>query len=436
MVFVKFHYLITAIKMRFWFTNKYAILHAIFMLLSALPLLAQNNYSFQKALQTARANNPVLKTRFLDIGIAQTDIVTAKLRPNPVLNNQSLQLVKPYYFAANTPWYDGKNRQVWWQLTKSFQLPSQRKYKIEVADKNVAYSQKVYTETERGLLQDVAGRWVDVWTAKKQLDILKAAKNNTDSLVSINKLRLKNQTITQTDLSRTELLASQYAIQIKSAEQEYLNQLINLKFLLGVQDDVQIDTSDNFAFTFNSTMDSLMQQALANRPDIQTLKLSIDAASSNIKLQKALAYPNPELGAIYNPQNTIPYLGFYATIQIPIFSRNQGEIKKSYLLKQQSEQGLITTQQQIKTEITSAYNSYQTQKINLQNFNGLLNQSTDILNAVKYSYLKGGTTIIDYLEAQRSWLDTQQQYYQTLQIYRQSYIQLLYASGLINQLAQ
>ena len=45
-------------------------------------------------------------------------------------------------------------------------------------------------------------------------------------------------------------------------------------------------------------------------------------------------------------------------------------------------------------------------------------------------------TIIDFLEAQRSWLDTQQQYYETLQLYRQSYIKLLYASGLINKLAQ
>lgn len=406
------------------------------LLCAVLPVAAQTNYSFQKALQTAKANNPVLKTQHFDVGIAETDIITAKLRPNPILNNQSLQLAKPHYFAPNTPWYDGRNHQVWWQLTKPFQLPAQRKYKIEVAEKNVSYSQKIYNETERGLLQDVAGKWIDVWTAKKQLDILQAAKNNTDSLVSINRLRLKNQVITQTDLSRTELLASQYYLQIKSAEQEYRNELLNLKFFLGVQDDVKIDTSDTFVFALSSGMDSLLQEALANRSDIQTLKLSIDAANSNIKLQKALSYPTPELGAIYNPQNKIPYVGFYGTIQIPLFSRNQGEIKKSQLIKQQAEQGLATTQQQIQAEIVTAFNSYQTQKANLQNFDGLLNQSNTILNTVKYAYLRGGTTIIDYLEAQRSWLETRQHYYETLQAYRQSYIQLLYASGLIHQLAQ
>ena len=397
---------------------------------------AQTNYNLQKALQTAKANNPILKTQYFNVNIAEADIVTAKLRPNPVLNNQSLQLMSPSYFPINTHWDNGKNRQVWWQLTKSFQLPAYRKYKIEVAEKNVTFSQKIYNETERGLFQTVASKWVDVWTAKKQYNILLLAKNNTDSLVSINKLRLKNQVITQTDLSRTELLANQFALQIKSADQNYKNELVNLKFLLGVQEQINVDTTDNFIFIFSSSLDSLLQQALSNRTDIQALKSSIDVANSNIKLQKAMALTNPELGAIYNPQNTIPYLGFYATIQIPIFSRNQGEIKKSYLLKQQSEQNLVTTQQQIQAEIANAFNSYQMQKLNLQNFGVLIKQSEDILSSIKYSYLRGGTTIIDYLEAQRSWLDTQQQYFSTLQVYRQSYIQLIYTSGLINKIAQ
>jgi len=106
------------------------------------------------------------------------------------------------------------------------------------------------------------------------------------------------------------------------------------------------------------------------------------------------------------------------------------------LLKQQAEQHLFTIQKQLQTEITNAYASYQLQQQNVQNFQTILEQSQTILDNVKYAYLKGGTTIIDFLEAQRSWLETQQQYYEALQQYRQSNIQLLYATGLINQLAK
>ncbi|MBN9293101.1 MAG: TolC family protein [Flavobacteriia bacterium] len=409
---------------------------SILCVLYCLTASAQTNYTLQQALQTARVNNLVLKTEQLNVSIAQTDIITAKLRPNLVLNNQTIQLMQPSHFPANTSWYNGKNRQVWWQLTKSFQIAGQRKYKIDVANKNVAFAEKNYTERERNLYADVAEKWLEVWTAQKQLDILLTAKSNIDSLVITNQLRYKNQVITQTDLFRTELLSKQYAIQYKTALQEVINRQNELKFLLGIQDNVSIDTADNFLFSIPANIDSLLAQSLQSRSDILTAKSLIEVSNSNIKLQKSLAFPQPELGFIYNPQNTIPYFGIYATIDLPVFNRNQGEIKKSYLLKQQAEQQLFTIQSQLQTEIKTTYASYQLQQQNVQNFQTVLEQSQTILDNVKYTYLKGGTTIIDFLEAQRGWLETQQQYYAALQQYRQSYIQLLYATGLINQLAQ
>lgn len=399
------------------------------------PVYAQTNYTLQKALQTARANNPYLKTEQLNIGIAQTDIITAKLRPNPTLNNQSLQLMQPSQFPANTDWHNGQNRQVWWQLTKPFQVAGQRKYKIDVANKNFSFAEKNYTETERNIFSEVASKWLEVWTAQKQLEIIQIAKSNIDSLVLTNQIRYKNQVITQTDLYRTELLSKQYAIQYKTALQEVINRQNELKFLLGVQEDLSIDASDNFLFTMPQSIDSLLKQSLQNRSDIQTVKSLIDVSNSNIKLQKSLAFPQPELGFIWNPQNTIPYFGIYATVDLPFFNRNQGEIKKSHLLKDQAETQLFTIQSQIQTEISVAFSNYQLHEQNLESFNVLLQQSQTILDNVKYAYLKGGTTIIDFLEAQRSWLETQQQYYDAMQSYRQSYIQLLYATGLINQLA-
>ncbi|HEY0262109.1 MAG TPA: TolC family protein [Chitinophagales bacterium] len=401
-----------------------------------MPVSAQTIYDLQKALQTARANNPILKSEAMNIGVAETDITTAKLRPNLMFNTQDLQLVQSRNFAPNTQWNNNRNNQLWFQLTKQFQIPTVRQNKISVARKGVALQQNLYNETERNLFQDVANKWLDVWAAQKELEILQQAKNNIDTLVAINKERLKNQVITQTDFSRTELLANSYAMQIKTANQLYKTELANLKFMLGERDEIDVDTSENFRTSLSDKLDSLLEEALAQRSDIRAYQASIDVANSNIKLQKSLAIPTPELGVIYNPQNTIQYVGFYGTIALPFFSRNQGEIQKAKLLKSQAEQDLKTSQTQLQTELTNAYNNYETDKQNLQNFTSLLAQSETILSSVKYSYLRGGTTLIDFLEAQRSWLDTRQHYYQTMQQYRQSYIKLLYASGLINKIAQ
>lgn len=419
--------------MVFRFKHAFSIL---FSLLLCFTATAQSNYTLQKALQTARSNNPVLKTEQFNVDAAQAEVTTAKLFINPAFNFNYMNVAAKKYTEPNSNLYSAINNQYVFQLGKTFQVAGQHKYKTDVANKNVVFTGKNYTETERNLFADVAAKWLEVWTAQKQLDILITARNNIESLVITNQNRYKNQVITQTDLYRTELLSKQYAIQYKTALQEVVNRQNELKFLLGVQDSINIDTADNFLFRIPAEIDNLLTQSLQNRSDILTAKSFIEVSNSNIKLQKSLAFPQPELGFFYNPQNAVPYWGIYAAIDLPFFNRNQGEIKKSYLLKQQAEQHLFTVQSQLLTEITTAYASYQLQQQNVQNFQAVLQQSQTILDNVKYAYLKGGTTIIDFLEAQRSWLETQQQYYDALQQYRQGYIQLLYTTGLINQLAK
>jgi cobalt-zinc-cadmium efflux system outer membrane protein len=82
----------------------------------------------------------------------------------------------------------------------------------------------------------------------------------------------------------------------------------------------------------------------------------------------------------------------------------------------------------------AAYQTYQTEKENLRKYSLMLTQADLVLDNVRYAYLKGGTTIIDFLDAQRSWFDTQQLYLNARLSYFQSYIQVLYVTGIINQL--
>lgn len=418
-------------------TRAIPILSLIVALMLSSQIKAQENYSLQKALQTAQENNLFLKTEQLSIDIAETEIISAKIRPNFVLNNETLQLMKSSEFEPNTSWHNPQNREAMWQLSKPFQIAGQRKNKIEVADKSMSFAEKDYGDMQRHLYFEVAQSWLEVWALQKQLDVLTIAKGNMDTLVLNNQLRYKNQVITQTELYRTELLSRQYEIQYKSAVQELSNTKKQLGLLMGVQDNISIDTTDDFMTDFPPTSpEDLLSQALSGRSDILAAKQWVEVSDSNIKLQKSLAYPQPEFGLIYNPQNQVPYFGISFGIELPFTNRNQGEIKKSHIEKKQAEFQLSAIERQLETEVKTAYESYQLNQQNIRSFETVVEQSQIILDNVKYAYLRGGTTIIDFLEAQRSWLETQQQYYEAVQEFRQSHIQLLFSSGLINQLVQ
>jgi cobalt-zinc-cadmium efflux system outer membrane protein len=369
-------------------------------------------------LQAARLNNPTLKSERLNIDLAQTDIITAKLRPNPVLNNQSLQLADPTYFPTGVGYESGRTRQIWWQLTKPFQLPSQRKHKIDFAEKKVIHAQTRYSEQERQLLLVVAGKWLEAWSAKKKIEVLRETKQKIDSLV--NTAHVSSQTPT--------MLSAQYGIKLLSAQQEYENSLLNLRLAMGLKDKIDIDAKDDLPFMFSANMDSIIQRAMMTRGDILNLRSEIDLNVSNIKLQKVMARPVPELGGLYNPQNTIPYVGFFGTIQIPIFSRNQGEIKRAHLMKQQAEQNLEIAQQQLETEIMITYNTYKTQKQIVSDYKVILGQSRN--------NIKQASSSTGFIEAQKNHEELQSEYYDYLKQYYQTCIELLYNSGMINKVAE
>ena len=407
----------------------------VYLCLLTTWCFGQQDLSLKRALVTAKENNLLLKSERLNITQAQADLITAQLKINPVLNNQSLQLMSSTHMLANSGWYQNVNRQVWWQFTKQFQVAGQRDNKIDLAKRNTDIVEKNLVEYERNLFLDVANKWLDIWSIRTQSKIVQEAKSNIDSLVLINKLRLKNQVITETDLLRAELLANAYSIQQQTFQKEEQSKRLELRNLLGVDKEVQVDLSDTFFGISNENLDSLIQYALANRGDYLSIQSTIAAAESNIKLQKSLAIPKPELGFIWNPQNSIPYFGVFATMPLPIFNKNQGDIQKSIILKEQADAQAIGVQKQISTEIMAAVQRLRSQKENLTHFEDVLKKSQQILSNVKYAYLKGGTTIIDFLEAERSWLDNQRQYNDILQAYKQNYIQLLFTTGKINQLA-
>lgn len=416
--------------------NQKIVIAAVILLLNLSGrTLAQTVYTLSSAIDTARQSSPVLKAQYMNIGMARADEITAKLRPNPNLNNQTLQLTDAGHFPANTKWSGNVNRQVWWQLTKPIQWPAQRRYKIAAAAQNIAVANNTYQENVRNLSFNVGSSWVNTWVLKKKLSLLQESKSNLDTLVKINELRYKNQVITQTDLVRTQVLLQQYNLQLTTFFQDYNNELQTLKLLTGTTDSVDIDTSSQVESLLpTASLDSLISQSRENRSDVMLVKSSIEQSSSNIKYQQSLSWPQPELGVIYNPQNAVPYVGFFGTISVPIFDRNQGQIKKAEIQKAQAEQDLQATRLQVQTDVSTAYRTYEVQKRNMQQYQGILQQSQQILDNVKYAYLRGGTTIIDFLDAQRNWYDTRLLYYDALQSYYQSYLQLLFVTGLINQL--
>ncbi|SOD92455.1 TolC family protein [Spirosoma fluviale] len=411
---------------------------------------AQTTLTLRQTLQQVRENSPALRVERLNINATQADQITANLRPNPVLNNQTLfQLAQPTGASAPLPGAEGvgvlnrQRRQFWLQATKEFDIHNKRTYRNRFAEANTNLAVQSVAETERGILFDAANRYLDAWYARVQLALLQRAKANVDTLVQLNKVRLKNLVITETDLTRTQLISDQYDIQTRTAQQDVRNRLNELRLVVGVADSINVALNDsiiNPAFTnplslyptVSASADSLLQLAITSRTDVRVAEANLETARRNVDLQQVLAKPRNEAGLIWNPQNSVPYAGVFLTLELPVYSRNQGEIQKSRVLQEQAGQAAALVQTRIRSEVETAYQSFATSRQNIDRYVDIRRDADRVLASVRYAYLRGATTLIDLLQAQTSWFDTQTAYYQALYTHRQNYVRLLYATGQIN----
>ncbi len=406
---------------------------------------AQTPLTLKQVLEQVRTNSPVLRVERLNISAAQADQLTANLRPNPVLNNQTLfQLSQPGVPSDLAVGALGRQRrQFWLQATKEFDVFHKRQYRNRFAEASTNLTVTSVAETERGLLFDAANRFLDAWYARVQLALLQRAKANVDTLVQLNKVRLKDLVINSTELTRTQLVSDQFGLQTRTARQALRNHLTELRLVLGTTDSVAVAMSDSIVrpdFTdplslypsVDASVDSLLRLAALSRTDVHVASANLETARRNVDLQQVLAKPRNEAGLIWNPQNAVPYAGVFMTLELPFYSRNQGGIQKSQVLVDQANQAAAFVQARIRNEVETAYQSFITSRQNVDHYISIRRDADKVLGSVRYAYLRGATTLIDLLEAQRSWFDTQTAYYQTLYIYRQNYVRLLYATGQIN----
>ncbi|MDQ1086722.1 TolC family protein [Siphonobacter sp. SORGH_AS_1065] len=391
----------------------------------------QTLYSFRKTLEQVRQSNPTLRLQNLDVAATQSDEITAGLKSNPFLNNQTLFQLSPRHLPNDGTFLSRQNRQFWLQLTKEFDIYGKRSRRVSLAQGLTQLSANNVKETSRNVLRDAALLWLDAWYASTKVTLLEQTQINLDSLVYLNRVRLRNQVVSTTDLTRTEVLSTQNALQLRTARQLYRNELSELTIQMGQPDSIQLDINDPVLSPFS--VDSLLTYSQNQRSDVLAARSGLEAANRNRELQQVLAKPANEMGAIWNPQNAIPYAGVFLTFELPVFSRNQGEIQKSKILQQQAQDQLTFLQKRISVELRNALTSFQNHQRTLQQYEQLLLQSDKVLASVRYAYLKGATTLVDYLEAQRTWYDTRQTYYDALFEYRKSFVDVLYSSGLISQ---
>lgn len=385
----------------------------LFLILSSLPAFAEA-LTLEQAMREAVEKNLNLLAERMNVTVAEARIIQANLKPNPVVTYaQDYQNVfgtgltaensgGPPEFSLRTDWL--------------FERGRKREYRTEVARQAKSVAELNLLNTIRQLYLDVQSAYVDVLAAQDSLQLAEQNLKALNNIVDINSIRVKAGDLAQVELVRSKVAALQFETAVKQAQLKVVTAKNRLKLLLGRTQTQELpDVTGPLRQDRDMLLvDDLRKLAIEYRPDLQAVKRDQARSQADIRLQLANGKIDYTLSAMYHRQfgySNANAMGFFFSIPLPIYNRNQGEILRAQRESKQLELRIKAAEAGISNEIETAYQQYLTSRGLLENIEkNMLEQVRQVREITEYSYRRGEASLLEFLDAQRAFNDAMQSY--------------------------
>jgi len=390
--------------------------------------------TLDQAIDLALAHNHSLKATRTLILQNQAQEITANLRPNPTLgvDSQFIPFFSPQDFSAENL---NETQQFDIGISYLFERGHKRQRRLQAARDTTAVTRAQVADAERTLAFNVGQQFVSVLLAESTLQFALDDLKGFQQTVDISEVQLKAGYIGEGDYLKIKLQLLQFQTDVSSARLAKVQALVSLRELLGynaVPADYDVVGELEFQ-SLKGNLEDLQARALRERPDFRAAELGITAAQSQILLAKANA--KVDVNGTYDfthvsGENTA---SLFANFELPIFNRNQGEIARTGYAFTQAQEQQQSSSDIVLSDVANAYEAVRSNEEVVQLYtSGYLKQAQDSRDISEYAYKRGAASLLDYLDAERSYRSVQLAYRQALASYMTALEQLKEAEGTRN----
>ena len=387
--------------------------------------------TLDEAIQLALQHNHNLLASRTTIQQSQAEETTANLRPNPTL------FADWEYLTFFSP--SAQNRQYLHDSTEAdlglgylIERGRKRQHRLQAAKDITAQTRSLVADNERSLTFNVASLFVNVQLAESTLELAEQDLKSFQQSVNLGEIRYKAGAISEDDYLKIKLQMLQFETDLQQAQLARVQALSDLRQLLGYESvSADYDVTGHFDYQpLKGNLDDFQMKALQNRPDLRAAQQGVTAANSQYELQRAIGKPDSNVQANYSHVNGINTATFYWSMPLPIFNRNQGEIARARFAITQAQEQEKATNGQTLTDVRDAYEGLRTNdKVVTLYRSGYLDVAQKDRDISQYAYQRGAASLLDFLDAERSYRATQLAYRQALASYLLALEQLREAVG-------
>jgi cobalt-zinc-cadmium efflux system outer membrane protein len=396
--------------------------------------------TLDEAIQMALQHNHNMLAARTTIQQSEAEEVTANLRPNPSIfaDWEYLPIGSPahqnpaLYNGQSTSDYLHNNTEGDIGLSYLIERGKKRQHRLQAAKDITAQTKSLVADNERTLTFSVASSFVNVQLAESTLELAQKDLKGFQETVDLSELRYQKGAISEDDYLKIKLQLLQFETDYQQAQLARVQGLSDLRQFLGYESvSADYDVAGEFDYQpLKGNVEDFQAKALQNRSDLRAAQQGVIAARSQYELQRAIGKPDVTVQANYSHVNGINAATFYGSIPIPIFNRNQGEIARTRIAITQSQEIEKATSGQALTDVHDAYAGLRESEHVVQLYrSGYLDVAQKDRDISEYAYKRGAASLLDFLDAERSYRATQLAYRQAMAAYLLALEQLREAVG-------
>ena len=401
-----------------------------FAALGVVHAQAPTRISLDQAIDLAIAHNHALKATQTQIQQSQAQEITAALRPNPNLTADALFIpIEPQNFnsniIANVSEFDAS-------VSYLFERGGKRHRRIDAARDATGQTRYQVSDAERALIFNTAQQFITAQLAESNLDLANQDLASFQQTVDIAQAQYKAGAISEGDLLKITVQLLQFQTDVSTAKVARVQALASLRGFLGYDAvPADYDVEGDLAYQpLQLNRDDLLLKALKTRPDLLAAQQGVRAAESQYALAKANGKVDVTGALTYTHVSGENTVGATVSFPLPIFDRNQGEIARTQYARTAAQETASAASDTVLTDVNSAYAAFSSnQEVVTLYTGGYLKQSKDSRDISEYAYHRGAASLLDFLDAERSYRATQLAYRQALTNYLIAVEQLKEAVG-------
>lgn len=391
---------------------------------------------FEDYLNEAMRFNLDLAAQRATVSITQASVRTASERPDwsadfgfPVVDLSGQGNPTAYSIGLDAP----------------IELGGKRGHRVRAAKSDLSAANADYDDAVRQLRATATGAFIGGLSARAILVSKQKSIGELERIVSVNEERHRVGEIGEIELVQSSVERDQFEADVNLAEANVVSADLALGQVLGKPErvaeklPVPDGTLDIPVRTFNVAQ--LVAMAMERRPDVVSKQRALKAAELRIELANVNLIPDVTVSGAYShlaagtggfAQPADHTLSASLSVNLP-FSRwkNRGELETARATKTQAEIQLRATQLKAETEVRDAYAQYGAAVKRLQVYrDGLLKDADRVLEARLYAYQRGGATLLEVIDAQRTSADIYLSYAQALADHARALVTLEQAAAI------